>query len=295
MTTRCAEDAVTLARIAAESGVAAVFACSGDGMLNSVLNGVRAAAVERAPIVGVVPAGTANVWARETGIPRTAAGALALLETGRVVEVDLGVASVGTAERAFLLMCGMGLDAEVVSMVEQRPALKRRLAQGAFVLAGAQVLWGQRPVSTVVETPEGATRRSVALAVAGNTRHYGGVARITSAAVLDDGLLDMATFEVRGGLGGIVDRFAHVGGAMLRMRGGWERVRGPRFSYEQAPWIMVRPEQRLALQLDGELFGSCGPDAPLTLRTEPKAVRMLVPWGANVLYPSATTAAFPGA
>src|SRR5690606_36922521 len=67
--TEDAEGPLVLGRAAAESRATIVFACGGDGTLNGVINGVREA-TSRDTAVGLIPAGTANVWANEARIPR---------------------------------------------------------------------------------------------------------------------------------------------------------------------------------------------------------------------------------
>src|ERR1035438_4740268 len=58
-----------LAARAAEAGYDFVVAYGGDGTLNHVVNGVLAFAGKRSAAVGLIPGGTANVWAAEAGIP----------------------------------------------------------------------------------------------------------------------------------------------------------------------------------------------------------------------------------
>ncbi len=268
---------------AASEGVRVLLACGGDGTLNGVLNAVWRSG-HAGLAVGVIPAGTANVWAVEAGIPRDLDDAFALLEASRTVEVDLGVARVGDRERAFLLMCGMGLDAAVVQRVEGLPRLKRWLAQGAFVAAGAGALRRQRPILCEVTRDGGTSRRSLVLAVAGNSRLYGGVARITSAAEMDDGLLDLVTFEARQGRRGLFDALRHLVLAVRRLRAGWHARPAPLVSYERADEFRLRPERPLPLQLDGEGWATCDAARPLSLRVAPRALRVLVPARSNPLF-----------
>ena len=133
-----------LARDAAASGVDAVLACGGDGTLNAVLNGVQQSGAD--VLLGIIPAGTADVWAREARVPRRdPTGALTVLETGREVRADLGLVQLRDVERRFLLMCGIGLDAAIVADVEQHDRLKDLAAQGAFAILGARVVAQFRP------------------------------------------------------------------------------------------------------------------------------------------------------
>ena len=231
--TRDADGPTVLGRHVAESGADYVLACGGDGTLNGVVNGVLASG-RPGVVVGLIPAGTANVWASEARVPSDPAQALALLDRGRVVQADLGIVRVGAEERRFLLMCSMGFDAAVVERVEQLPGLKRRLAQGAFVVAGAGVLARQRPVPLVSDWDPLRPERSLFIGVVGNSRLYGGVSRLTSAARLDDGVLDLALFEARPGIRGIGDALRHLGRGVLRGKRPWHQVQAPRFEYRQA-------------------------------------------------------------
>jgi len=63
--TQAGGDAINLARQAAQSDYGAVFAVGGDGTLNEVMNGVLGSDTA----LGVLPYGTANVWAKEMGLP----------------------------------------------------------------------------------------------------------------------------------------------------------------------------------------------------------------------------------
>jgi len=276
-------DAPRLASIATRARVDAVVACGGDGTLNGVLNGVVAAGrvVGTTPAVALIPGGTANVWAREVRIPRDPQQALALLEAGLRVPLDLGVATLRGESRCFLLMCGMGLDAAVVRRVESRPRLKRRLGPLAFVAHGAGTLARWRPAFARVEVDGVAVTQALALAIAGNTRLYGGVARVASDARADDGLLDLVTFEAATG-GASLPLHARQALAGLQGRLGRTDVRG--VSYRRGARIVVRPERALAVQVDGEWLGESGPEAALTLTVEAGGLTFVLPAAPSPLF-----------
>jgi len=65
--------AVEIARDAAREGVDVVIVHGGDGTVNEVVNGIlgQTGATGPAPVVGVVPGGSANVFARALGISPT--------------------------------------------------------------------------------------------------------------------------------------------------------------------------------------------------------------------------------
>ena len=262
-------EATELAAVAAGAGAEVVIACGGDGTVHEVVNGL--AGTETA--LAVAPAGTADVWAREARVPRDPAAALALLPHARRARVDLGTVD----GRHFLLMCGIGLDAEVVRRMEARPRAKRWLGRAAYAAAGVAAVLGARAVPAEI-TIEGETvRRELLLAIAGNTRLYGGVARLTAAARIDDGLLDLLTFHVEGGRGGTARR-ARL--ALRALRGDLHRRTGGGIDYRRTARVVVTPERALPVQADGELAG----ETPVTLGVAPRALTVLIAPRPNPLF-----------
>ena len=86
--------------------------------------------------LATVPVGTVNVWAREVGIPLDPQKAAILLWEGERRRIDLGRAGV----RYFLLMAGVGFDADVAAHVT-RPEKRR---WGALAYLGRGVVTALR-------------------------------------------------------------------------------------------------------------------------------------------------------
>ena len=114
--TRGPGHATELAREATGAGLEMVVAAGGDGTVNDVIQALAG----HTTALGVLPVGTVNVWAREMGISLTATEARETLLHGVRRRVDLGRAG----QRYFLMMAGIGFDAEVARRVERGP-LKR--------------------------------------------------------------------------------------------------------------------------------------------------------------------------
>ena len=104
-------EAVVLARRAAQEGFDRVVAAGGDGTLNEVLNGI-ADHLDRVELA-LLPVGTGNDFARSVGIPADAEKALAILELGRVLPVD--VVRLRSADTRLLLNASAGGFSAVVS------------------------------------------------------------------------------------------------------------------------------------------------------------------------------------
>ena len=127
--TTAAGDAHAFALAAREDDYDALVVAGGDGTINEAINGLlqRLPGAPALPL-GIVPLGTANVLARELGLPLTPEKAASVILAGKRRLVSVGEAN----GRAFALMAGVGFDAAVVAGIS--PRLKRALRQGAYVL-----------------------------------------------------------------------------------------------------------------------------------------------------------------
>jgi YegS/Rv2252/BmrU family lipid kinase len=247
--------ATELARAAAERGVDVVIVHGGDGTLNEALNGLAGTATA----VAVLRGGTANVWAKETQCAKDPVASMRAITTGVRRCVDLGRAG----DRYFLLMAGVGLDAAIVPRVSGR--MKRWLGPAAYIIAGigAAMRFKTRVVRMTIdgeplETP-------LHWLLAGNTRSYGGVIKLTDLAVVDDGLLDVALMR-RGGAWRLI-----ADGA----RALFGRHRGSRnVLYRRARTIEIA-HAGIPVQVDGE---PCG-ETPLRIDVVPQALDVIVPRG----------------
>lgn len=148
---------------AATDGVDLVVAHGGDGTVNEVVNGLMSVGLPEArrPMLGVVPGGSANVFAGALGLPRDPVEAtyrlLRAIETGGERRIGLGRAD----GRWFTFSAGIGWDAEVVAAVDSRrrkeasPALYVRTALGHYLREALRrrdltvEIPGEEPVSGV--------------------------------------------------------------------------------------------------------------------------------------------------
>lgn len=263
--TRRAGDATNLARDAVADCLDAAFAVGGDGTVNEVVNGL----VGSQTALGVLPLGTANVWALEMGLPlNDMARAASLQATATARWVDVGIAQGGEEElsfgpRAFLLFSGAGFDASVVREVEAQRAVKRRWGKLFFVLVGLRQALQYRGRRVLV-TVDGVTyKRRVLLALTSNTQLYGALVRIPPDARLDDGLLDVTLFHG--------DNALHTAWHFIRLGAGFFNQQ-PDIEHLRGREIEIRGAE-LPVHLDAEPVGT----TPLRITIQPHAVRVLVP------------------
>lgn len=124
--TRHRGHATALAAQARSDGLDLVIALGGDGTVNEVVNGLLRGGARPDTMLGVIPAGDANVFARDLGIPRDPVHATSLLlecvlaHTSRLI-------GLGQADgRYFTFTAGLGLDAGAVRQVETARRKGRR-------------------------------------------------------------------------------------------------------------------------------------------------------------------------
>ena len=241
---------------AAERGDAFVFVLGGDGT-------VRLAAGELAgseSALAVLPGGTANVWAKEAGIPRNLHRALDAHLDGQQVAMDLGRAN----GEPFLLMAGFGWDAQIAATVT--PRLKRRLGVLAYVLHGLPMLHRLRTAEIAWEADHASAEEAIGLIVVSNTRLYGGILTFSLEASARDGQLNACIFAPRHA----PEALRHALKVVARRHPGDAGVRELR----TARFDVTTPG--VPVQLDGDVVG----ETPITLIVEREALRMSVPAGA---------------
>ncbi len=157
-----------------------VAACGGDGTIHTIQNSMAKGAA-----MGIVPAGTANVIARELGIPLNMRDAVKLLLTGAVQKADLGICN----NRKFIFVAGIGFDAQVAGSVS--PMLKKLFGRYAYHINGVLQFLTYRPPELRVSVKGQNQEHTGQFAIIANMRRYGGELFFAPEARYDDGLLNM--------------------------------------------------------------------------------------------------------
>lgn len=131
--------AIEIAQHAARSGVDVLIVHGGDGTVNEVVNGVlgEGGPTNVGPAVGVVPGGSANVFARALGIspdPTEATNQLVdLLGEYRRGGKWRRIGLMNCGERWGVFTAGMGVDGDVVAAVEAQRAKGRKVTASRYV------------------------------------------------------------------------------------------------------------------------------------------------------------------
>jgi YegS/Rv2252/BmrU family lipid kinase len=259
-------DATHLARQAAAEGFDVAVAVGGDGTVNEVCNGL----VGTETALAVLPAGTANVYAADVGIPiwwplnpGAVNSAADVIVTGQRQRIDLGWLRLGDGtERYFLMWCGIGLDAAISQAI--KPGDTRRLGYAAWILSGLMVTFDFMGTRATILTDDGLTKERLLLAVVSNGQLYGRIWRMAPKAKLDDGLLDVGIMTGHGWPSTI----RHLAGLTLR-----QHVKDPDFHLYQTTLLSLTAKEALPVHVDAEPIGT----TPVEIEVVPGALSVIVP------------------
>jgi YegS/Rv2252/BmrU family lipid kinase len=178
--TTSAEDAKEQTRKLSQNPNHVIAACGGDGTVNSIIQGL--ADQSR---LGIIPSGTANVIARELGIPLNFKQAVHNLVTGRAQKVDVGLCN----GRRFLFVAGIGFDAQVAMNVPG--TLKKILGKYAYHFTSLKELITYKAPELTVNFNDDRKSITGQFAIIANMRRYGGDLFFAPEARHDDGRLNL--------------------------------------------------------------------------------------------------------
>ncbi len=262
-------DAIRLAEQAARDGCDVVVAVGGDGTINEVCNGL----VGTDTALGVLPAGTANVFAADVGIPiwwplrpDAVAEAAKILVTGHRRQVDLGHLHLADGRsRYFLMWSGIGLDAAITQARQPSPA--RHLSYTSWIVASALVTFDFMGIRANIETDSATIKSRVLMAVVSNGQLYGRIWRMAPQAKMDDGLLDVAIMSGHGWPSTI----KHVIGLTFK-----RHVKDPDYQIHRTTRISISAKSSLPVHVDAEPFGT----TPVEIEIAPLALNVIIPQNA---------------
>jgi diacylglycerol kinase (ATP) len=264
-----AGDAIRLAKQAAAENYDIAVAVGGDGTINEVCNGLA----NTNTALGVIPAGTANVYAADVGIPiwwplnpDAVLTAADILLKGQQRQIDLGRLHLANGScRYFLMWCGVGLDA-AISQARQ-PGQTRSLSYASWFVSGLLVAFDFMGTTAAITTDHQTTSKRLMLAVASNGQLYGRVWRMAPDAKMDDGLLDVAVMSGHGWPSTI----KHLLGLTFK-----RNVQDPNFNLYRTGRLAISTKDPLPVHVDAETIGT----TPVEIDIAPQALRVVIPTNA---------------
>ncbi len=181
-----------MAHDAAVAGADLVLVCGGDGTVREVCAELAGTGIP----VGIIPAGTGNLLARNLEVPMFLRAAIDVALTGQDRAIDLvKVSGDGIEDTHFLVMAGMGFDAAMMEGVSED--IKNKVGWVAYVLSGLKSL--MFPAGRIDISIDGGefTRHRARTVVVGNVGFLQAGMPLLPDAVIDDGLLDVVVLHPR--------------------------------------------------------------------------------------------------
>jgi diacylglycerol kinase (ATP) len=244
------------ARRALEEGADLVFAWGGDGTVRRCLGELAGTAT----CLAVIPAGTANLFATNLGIPADIEEAVAVGLHGERRRFDVGRFS---GER-FGVMAGVGFDAE---MIRGSDDLKERLGRLAYVWSGSRNLREDAFEAEIrVDGLDWFDGRATCILLGNVGDLFGGVTVFPDARP-DDGQLELGVVTAEG-----VVQWART---LARTAAG-DPTASPFVRATRARKVKVRLDRKVRYELDG---GDRTKVRAFKVEVEPGALQLCVPRG----------------
>lgn len=246
--------AKVLKALAADADLVVVW--GGDGMVQRSVDVLAGTGVPFA----VIPAGTANLFATNLGIPLDLEEAVRTALHGARRTVDVGRFN----GEHFAVMAGLGFDADMIA--EADGSAKGRLGRIAYLWTGARQAGGAEAVPTRIKL-DGTTwfEGDASCVLVGNVARVFGAVEVFESAVPDDGWLDVGVATAQGSA-----QWART----LAAVGTGPSDRSPYVRTARARKISVKLDRRLRYELDG---GARSKTSKVKVRVIPGAVTVCVP------------------
>lgn len=236
MKTSAEGDATKFARQACLNQYDSVILVGGDGTLNEGINGI--AEQSHLPVIGVVPLGTVNDFARALGIPLEPKKAIEKLGD-KTLKADIGKIN----DHYFTNIVAIGSIAEVVGevTVEQKTAL----GPFAYLLEGVKAIINQERFEIEVTTGESYYKEEAMLFLCALTNSVGSFKQINEEATVSDGLVHCFILK-----NGSMLQVAAI--AKHLITGEYEEDENiTKFSVQE---LTVQANKQLSLNIDGDLI-----------------------------------------
>jgi YegS/Rv2252/BmrU family lipid kinase len=209
-------------------------------------------------VLGVLPGGRGNDFARVTGIPLDAEAACEVIAHGVARVIDLGQAG----DTAFIGIASLGFDSDANRIANEAPA---RLGALVYVYGALRALIAWQPAEFSLEV-DGERVAFCGWGVAmANSKAYGGGMIVAPGAELDDGALDVVRLER-------TSKARFLRSVLPKVFKG-EHIHEPSVHVLRGAEVRVDADRPFTVYADGDPVG----ELPMIFRALPAALRVLLP------------------
>lgn len=251
-TSRHGEGMTVTAQAAHTGHFDAVIAAGGDGTIHDAAEGL----IGTSTALGIIPTGTANVFARELGLPFLADSIASALLYGEARPIPVGQIN----ERPFLFVVGIGLDAEAVRYFEASG--NRRFGRAGFVAPVLRALASGPGSMLHVSTDHGSSKAEWVIVT--RVARYAGGFLLSRDADIDQTGFHLVRFAGHGPLVRLRQLSALACG-LVRY--------DPDVTIEAVEWVKVTGDPATPVQADGEALGRL----PVEITLHPQRLTLIAP------------------
>lgn len=227
-----------------------VVICGGDGTINYVVNQMREKGIN--PLIGVIPAGTANDFAGALGMPKDYVKAARMIARGKESHVDCGEVN----GRYFVNVLSFGVLTTTSQQTSDKA--KHRYGKLAYVWVGLKDLITMHGIKLKVKVDDEVFDANALMFLIFNGETAGRF-HLAHGAKVDDGLFDVLVLEKRNPVVTCVNMVRHL------FRGKPRAVR-----HMRSALVEIYAEGYERTDVDGQP----GPDFPMFVRCEAGALRV---------------------
>lgn len=249
-----------MSRQAVSERVGLVICAGGDGTVRVVADGLAGTGIP----MGLIPAGTGNLLARNLDLPLDESGAVEVAFGGHTRTIDLVEVTADDSEpEHFAVMAGIGVDA--MTMEETDDDLKDKIGAAAYFVSAAKAL-GRLPLKMTVQI-DGRRRlqRHAMVCLIGNVGQLRGNLTLLPGARPDDGLLDVFVASPHSAW-----HWLKLALRLLTRRA----KKDDQVDQRSGKSVTVKIRREESYQLDGDVIGTC---TKLTAVVKPGALTICTP------------------
>lgn len=241
---KCAGDAMSIARGLTAEGAKEVIALGGDGTLHEVLNGLTD---PTACNLGLIPSGTGNDFAEKAGLSLDAEKSANFILDNEPKDTDY----IEIDGRRCMNVSGLGIDVEVLERC-RRGKLRGKIK---YLLSLLQSLFKYKGCKVEIEADGKKEEHDVLIATACNGSVFGGGIKICPDAEISDGKLNAVIVDCIGGKIKLI-------GALIQLLKG-KILEYPKTKHILCERLCLTPSLACTIQMDGELYKDVKFDAKI--------------------------------
>lgn len=237
-----------------------IVSVGGDGTLNTIVNYMMKNNMKSK--LGIIPAGTANDFARYLKIQKPYSSAAEIIARGNTIKVDVGKAS----NDYFINVFGLGLITNLSQQVT--PTIKNTLGNLAYYLKGIENLHNFAPMHIRIINSKETMEEEIYFLLVLNSSGAGSFDELAVDASVNDGLFNILAVKSSG--------ITELAAIVLKFFKG-EHINDSRVIHFKDSFVKLESMQHnhdKSISFETTVDGENGPSIPLEIRNIPSALEV---------------------